>query len=105
MFGPGFFAAWAGILLAAISLPAIALRKLSGGAMSWLAAIGYTLISLGALALLRQQGIKYDGQGQPVHPRLNAIAGEQKKLFGIGGGLLFVIGALYAWSRRKRLKK
>ncbi|MDR1280795.1 MAG: hypothetical protein LBK99_08230 [Opitutaceae bacterium] len=102
MFGPGFFAAWAGIILAAISIPAVALRKLSGGVMSWLAAIGYTVISLGALALLRQQGIKYDGQGQPVHLRLNAIVGNQPKYFGIGGALLFALGSLYALSRRRK---
>jgi hypothetical protein len=37
-----------------------------------------------------------------VHPRLHKIVADRKKLFGIGGGLLFALGALYALSRRRK---
>ncbi|WP_043588542.1 hypothetical protein [Geminisphaera colitermitum] len=102
MFGPSFFIAWGGVILAAITVPAVALRKISGGAMSWLAAFVFSILSCGVLYLIRAQGIKYDGKGQPVNPKLNQLIRPAGRYFAVGGGALFAIGAVYALIKRKK---
>ncbi|RRK02430.1 hypothetical protein Ga0100230_004605 [Opitutaceae bacterium TAV3] len=97
-----YVAAWAGVFLAAIALPAIVMRKISGGAMSWLAAIIAAIAVVGVPTVLRGQAIKYDGLGQPVNPTLNRLFGNWKKAYGIIGGTLFAIGAVYALIKRKK---
>ncbi|RRJ97889.1 hypothetical protein Ga0100231_005395 [Opitutaceae bacterium TAV4] len=102
MFGPSFFIAWGGVILAAITVPAVALRKISGGAMSWLAAFVFSILSCGVLFLIGEKGRKYDGKGQPVNPKLNQLIRPAGRYFAVGGSVLFAIGALWAWSRRKK---